>query len=257
MGVEQRSRVPEFGNWANGENVLYTVCFDNARKGKNGGKMINPNDPQQNPDFFPVDRPPVKGTPSRTRVEPEVQVGQGVIRPKNENRYDPAVRRTTNDPYHQQRSDFGANSRDNSRRPVRQTGAPERSIEQSPLHPHNTAKTGGRGGGVSSPSWERKPSESNHGLAPYSPLNSRLKSSEKAAAIPRFGDWDEKNPSAAEGYTVIFNKVREDKQTGMANGIAMPQASTPNRQKQTGSDNSTVSFLTTFFLFKSLVVTVS
>jgi RPM1-interacting protein 4 len=31
--------------------------------------------------------------------------------------------------------------------------------------------------------------------------------------VPKFGEWD-KDPSSAEGYTDIFNKVREEKQTG-------------------------------------------
>jgi RPM1-interacting protein 4 len=34
-------------------------------------------------------------------------------------------------------------------------------------------------------------------------------SPDKAAAVPRFGDWDENNPSSADNYTHIFNKVRE------------------------------------------------
>lgn len=30
--------------------------------------------------------------------------------------------------------------------------------------------------------------------------------------MPKFGDWDS-NPASADGYTHIFNKVREEKQT--------------------------------------------
>lgn len=36
---------------------------------------------------------------------------------------------------------------------------------------------------------------------------------EAGSALPKFGEWD-KDPSAAEGYTDIFNKVKEEKQTG-------------------------------------------
>ncbi|VFQ58684.1 unnamed protein product [Cuscuta campestris] len=32
--------------------------------------------------------------------------------------------------------------------------------------------------------------------------------------LPKFGDWDVNNPSSAEGFTVIFNKARDEKKTG-------------------------------------------
>ncbi|PIA38131.1 hypothetical protein AQUCO_02800048v1 [Aquilegia coerulea] len=48
----QRSHVPKFGNWEN-ENVPYTAYFENARNEKDkGAKMINPNDPEENPSAF-------------------------------------------------------------------------------------------------------------------------------------------------------------------------------------------------------------
>ena len=34
----------------------------------------------------------------------------------------------------------------------------------------------------------------------------------RGSAVPKFGDWDS-NPASAGGYTHIFNKVREEKQT--------------------------------------------
>ncbi|GFZ13473.1 hypothetical protein Acr_23g0018580 [Actinidia rufa] len=55
--LQQRSHVPKFGNWTSEENIPYTVYFDQARKNRTGGKMINPNDPQENPDMFPNTTP--------------------------------------------------------------------------------------------------------------------------------------------------------------------------------------------------------
>lgn len=49
--MQQRSHVPKFGNW-DGDNVPYTVFFENARKEKSNGVIINPNDPEQNPEAF-------------------------------------------------------------------------------------------------------------------------------------------------------------------------------------------------------------
>ncbi|KAK8476147.1 hypothetical protein V6N13_128030 [Hibiscus sabdariffa] len=37
---------------------------------------------------------------------------------------------------------------------------------------------------------------------------------EKGRALPKFGEWDVNNPSSAEGFTVIFNKARNEKKAG-------------------------------------------
>lgn len=59
----QGSRVPKFGGWGSGENAPnYTIHFTKAREDKVAGKMINPNDPQQNPHVFP--------NTNKTKVEP-------------------------------------------------------------------------------------------------------------------------------------------------------------------------------------------
>ncbi|KAL8032893.1 hypothetical protein ABFX02_13G126800 [Erythranthe guttata] len=34
----------------------------------------------------------------------------------------------------------------------------------------------------------------------------------KSVSVPKFGEWDENDPRSAEGFTVIFNKVKEEKQ---------------------------------------------
>lgn len=63
------SKVPKFGAWEGGEN--YTVYFENARKVKSNGQMINPNDPQDNPDMFPQNGTPIQtpSTPSRAESQ--------------------------------------------------------------------------------------------------------------------------------------------------------------------------------------------
>jgi hypothetical protein len=32
--------------------------------------------------------------------------------------------------------------------------------------------------------------------------------------LPKFGEWDVNDPASAEGFTVIFNKARDEKKTG-------------------------------------------
>ncbi|WOK94768.1 hypothetical protein Cni_G03473 [Canna indica] len=38
--------------------------------------------------------------------------------------------------------------------------------------------------------------------------------SEKGQPLPKFGEWDVNNPASAEGFTMIFNKARDEKKTG-------------------------------------------
>ncbi|XP_042496976.1 protein NOI4-like isoform X2 [Macadamia integrifolia] len=44
-------------------------------------------------------------------------------------------------------------------------------------------------------------------------------SSDKGRPLPKFGEWDVNNPASAEGFTVIFNKARDEKKTS-GNNVA-------------------------------------
>lgn len=35
-----------------------------------------------------------------------------------------------------------------------------------------------------------------------------------ARPLPKFGEWDVNDPASAEGFTVIFNKARDERKTG-------------------------------------------
>jgi RPM1-interacting protein 4 len=52
----------------------------------------------------------------------------------------------------------------------------------------------------------------------------------RGSAVPKFGDWDS-NPASADGYTHIFNKVREEKQTQAGKPAA------PGKDAARGSGN--------------------
>uniref|UniRef100_A0A803LQ92 RIN4 pathogenic type III effector avirulence factor Avr cleavage site domain-containing protein n=1 Tax=Chenopodium quinoa TaxID=63459 RepID=A0A803LQ92_CHEQI len=39
-------------------------------------------------------------------------------------------------------------------------------------------------------------------------------SPDKGRPLPKFGEWDVNDPASAEGFTVIFNKARDEKKTG-------------------------------------------
>ncbi|KAI3461852.1 hypothetical protein Pfo_018515 [Paulownia fortunei] len=232
-----RSNVPKFGNWENEDNVPYTVYFDKARKHR-GGKMINPNDPQENPDMFtnidPSPPAPAPAPPAKSRTRPEEPIGRGAVRPTPEHRVsmeDGDVRQFRNSPARGentgQRTANESNYGGQSQRPARSarpSAGSEQSFERSPLHPHYQAKVTGRSSG--SPAWEGKNYDSSHGTPGRSRLRPTTRGDEspdKGAAVPRFGEWDENDPQAAENFTHIFNKVREERNTGAGNVPGTPK----------------------------------
>ncbi|GFY93079.1 RPM1-interacting protein 4 (RIN4) family protein [Actinidia rufa] len=57
-------------------------------------------------------------------------------------------------------------------------------------------------------------------------------------AVPKFGDSDESDPTSAEGYTPIFNKVQEENQSRAGKVSAMAtETSYSNGHKQYRNDN--------------------
>lgn len=240
--MAQRSHVPKFGNWENEDNVPYTAYFDKARKGRTGGKMINPNDPEENSDADtsltkgktdagkPVEQPvPVRAAHERHRSKEDNELRQFSNSPGPHNN---TGRRGSNDLSNQRQGGGGgggigrgAVSGDNHRRPGRPSGGSEQSIEKSPLH--RQARATGR----DSPSWEGKNSyDGSHGTPGRSRLRPRSEDNpDHGAAVPKFGEWDETNPASADGFTHIFNKVREERQTG-AGRVGTPEPSYANRK---------------------------
>ncbi|CAL9205306.1 unnamed protein product [Musa hybrid cultivar] len=122
---------------------------------------------------------------------------------------------TTESPLH--RHGYQPNSSEH-RRAGRTSGESDNSMERSPLHPHYHVKAATRGG-VSS----KGSSVSSHALASNVAGRSRPRTGgrgdetpDKGSSVPKFGEWDESNPSSADGFTGIFNKVREEKKSGSA-----------------------------------------
>nr|XP_023892991.1 RPM1-interacting protein 4-like isoform X1 [Quercus suber] len=254
---EQRSHVPKFGNWESEENVPYTAFFDKARKGRtSGGKMINPNDPQENPDLLNYNSASTQGPTSRGRAEPAEPIRQGAGISSHEqgtSREDGDLRqfpespahndnlgtRATNESAYQRHGGRGVGPGEANRRPSRHSTGSEHSIERSPLH--RQARASARDSGVNSPSWEGRTSyDSTHGT----PGRSRMKpvtrgdeTPEKGAAVPKFGEWDENNPASADGFTHIFNKVREERQSGVGRAPGPNETPYANTRRQEAKDS--------------------
>ncbi|KAI4356370.1 hypothetical protein L6164_000399 [Bauhinia variegata] len=229
--MANRSHVPKFGNWEGEGDVPYTAYFDKARKGRTGTKMINPNDPEENADLVPNDSS-TDHPPPKPRVDSEVPLGRRpgrssyeLQKSKDEGdpkqfidspaRHDNAGNRNSSDSLQR----HGVGSAETRRRSARQSAGSEYSVERSPLH--RQARAPGR----DSPSWEGKSYDSSHGTPGRSklrPVNRGDETPDRGAAVPKFGEWDESNPASADGYTHIFNKVREERQGGAGNAPGTP-----------------------------------
>jgi RPM1-interacting protein 4 len=231
LQLQEKKEPPQFGEWEK-NGVEYTDYFERASKGRNGARK-NPND--------------IKDTNPQ---EPKVQYA--IVRPttpkhfpdKNNNNNiinDGVGRRATDSPRH-----HNHRQGDGPKRATRTNTGSDRSFEQSPLHAQARVARGG-GGAVSSPSWERKgggsTESSGHGgvVGPTTPGRSRLRASVETSddggdTVPKFGDWDESDPSAAEGYTQVFEKIRDAKNS--AGNLASTPTGSSNALKR-GSANDT------------------
>ncbi|KAI0523020.1 hypothetical protein KFK09_005410 [Dendrobium nobile] len=252
--MAQNSRVPQFGKWENDGSVPYTQYFENARKGKNATKLINPNDPLQNPEAFHQDDPPFHTYPSRA---PSSQVSARVKHERHKSREEFDVNRavkylsTENLATHKHVSGSPNRHHDQGnlghplRKPNHSNGELEHSIERSPIHPHLSYRSSSKGA-VSSPSRERRSSSDKHGLAPNTPGRTKMKpndrsdySIDKGSAVPKFGEWDVSDPSSADSYSYIFNQVREEKHSGSTKISSISRESNSNGQKKKINSEST------------------
>lgn len=183
--MAQRSHVPKFGNWE-GDNVPYTAFFDNARKEKVGVGMINPNDPSQNPEAFKY----AGGFASI--VESEVSAS--------------AEKSASSDKYHGDTEGHRPHKSMTSADSSSDRSNLDYSVLQLPTHLNDKRSDRRKSPADSRPGPNR--------LRAASSTTDDL--SFRSASVPKFGAWDDLDPKSGEGFTVIFNKVKEEKQTQAA-----------------------------------------
>ncbi|XP_024544799.1 RPM1-interacting protein 4 [Selaginella moellendorffii] len=193
------SHVPRFGNWDPNDHAPYTKVFESARAGR-GGRLINPNDPSENPEAFGAFPPPP------ATVAPKSPHRQEQHQHQQDNPTDPARR-----------------SRTEQRIGSREDGEFKKYME-SPARYRQSPAMVGRTPSSSSDSNRRYNGSDIH----RSPLHPQAKIPERnAPALPKFGDWDPKDPSSGEGFTTIFNNARNERQPGR-----IQQDSAPDHQQQ-------------------------
>ncbi|XP_042391915.1 RPM1-interacting protein 4-like [Zingiber officinale] len=178
--MSQNTHVPKFGNWDG--SIPYTQYFEDARKGRSG-KIINPNDPFDNPEAFSANMSPAQSPAPASYSEATKLKDAANIRREGNHRRTPS-RGSDSSNYRVNRSPVRPSYKMNNRELSFSEGW---SSSSNPF----TSKSAGR---LRMTSIED---------------DAKIK---KGSAVPKFGDWDEKNPSSADGFTDIFNNVRKERQ---------------------------------------------
>ncbi|KAK3218918.1 hypothetical protein Dsin_012888 [Dipteronia sinensis] len=166
---------------------------------------MNPNDPEENPEAFMIasrgrldstdhgDYQPIQASVNANSDKSnssEKRLIEGNTGQRNTYNHQKSGRNKSNT------SDF-SNDRSNSDHSLQQPG--HRCLKS------DRKKGLGEGSNSFSPSVQghsRQRSESHPSDEPR----------HRAASVPKFGAWDETDPASGEGFTVIFNKVKEEKQ---------------------------------------------
>ncbi|XP_042384647.1 RPM1-interacting protein 4-like isoform X1 [Zingiber officinale] len=193
--MSENTLIPKFGNWD--RTFPYSQCFDDVRKGsRTEREMINPHDPYDNPEAFSANMslaqsPATASYSEATKLKDEVH-----------------IKREANHRHEDQKT-----SGNHRRMASRGSGSSNYKNSHSPLHQ----------------SW----SSSSSSFISKSARRSRTngieddnKKIKRGSIVPKFGDWDVSNPSSADGFTVIFDKVREEKQAGATTIASMSTETT-------------------------------
>lgn len=74
-----------------------------------------------------------------------------------------------------------------------------------------------------------------------------------SAAVPKFGEWDESDPTSADGFTHVFNKVREEKMNGTGN-VSAAAFRKPYYKDQKQHENKTSEVCMSILLMDSIAL---
>ncbi|KAK8575459.1 hypothetical protein V6N12_063131 [Hibiscus sabdariffa] len=201
------SHVPKFGDRDN-DDPPYTTYSENARKDKagtidlsksdsdsadvhrpNAGKIMNPIDHEENPEASMHMRGGLESNHDCSKSEST-----------DKHRTSGASRNGSTD--HQKSA---RRQRNMGPEPGSENGSGSGGTHMHSNHHRRTSscpKNGPAGGG----------SFSGSGNYEYK--------HQRTTSVPKFGEWDETDPTSGEGFTVIFNKVKEEKHAAQPSNFA-------------------------------------
>ncbi|KAF3451791.1 hypothetical protein FNV43_RR07887 [Rhamnella rubrinervis] len=234
--MANNTHVPKFGNWDN-DNVAYTAYFENARKQKTGAKM-NPNDPEQNPEAFmrgggtvaesddpyaiAVPQPPNNNSKEDMKsVREHADQGQRIRHRRPHQSYINSI--STTGSYNksitltESNSDEKSSSDSSLLRHRRTRSDKKKSASHLVPQPISTDNSFPHGHG------RHKSDITNHSSSSSSMTDPHHRAT---SSIPKFGEWNEADPRSGEGFTAIFEKVKQEKQIAFAN---LPTTTVPQQ----------------------------
>ncbi|KAG6597281.1 RPM1-interacting protein 4, partial [Cucurbita argyrosperma subsp. sororia] len=274
--MAQSLQVPKFGKWDDGEDVPYTTYFDNATKAKS--ERLNLNDPSHREEISerqetregvvrrqtesPLHRDgselpgqdydSLKSTTSRGQqalrqkyTQEDLSLEDGNTKKRLQSPLDHRTRGhvSFNSPLHQHQG--------NNTATVRNGAASDGNIENPSLQTRQHPRTEAKSIVPSSPLRDRRGSSSpkggcHDGVTPLTPGRSRQQSAprgietpDRSPTVPRFGDWDESDPTSSENYTSIFTRVREERQTEEEGGFPVgTNISHADHRNRSNAENS-------------------
>ncbi|XAR53829.1 hypothetical protein NMG60_11022522 [Bertholletia excelsa] len=206
--MAQQSHIPKFGNWDN-DNIPYTAFFENARKEKGGGVKMNPNDPEDNPEAFMC---------GRVGIESD-EASRAVWHPVHLN----SIKSMSMEKHHLEEPNYKRNpmnasesQKTRTHRSLTSESSSDKSNSEDSHHKRSKKKS------ILDSNSSIPSSHAHDGIRNASDV-----SDEKAyrpTSMPKFGEWDERDPQSGEGFTIIFNKLKREKQ------IADAKFPTPQQQ---------------------------
>lgn len=249
--AQRPTHVPKFGDWTIEQDTPYTTVFENARVGRGvGGKIINPNDPEENPTGFAhvVQRNNIAAQLPRKNSGPEDSI-PGRSHPSPRRGTDSELNPThVSKPHHEKRS---SKEDGGIRRHVESASPGRRGLGQSPGHRYaNNKNLHTRDCGTGEHHYQSQDQSPAHHLyrgfgnkpgaeGKFSPSTTGQKSQGgniqtnetlgRGAPLPSVGALIESSPESHDGYTYIFNKAREEKQTRGTTKIPTIPPETPPR----------------------------
>ncbi|KAL6130355.1 hypothetical protein ACLB2K_068735 [Fragaria x ananassa] len=232
---QKRPHVPKFGDWNNkAGTILYTVVFDKARKGKlkDGVKIMNPNDPEENPETFTViEKKKVKEGPVKIKIpivageNGEYSLESETIAPQSSHIRSLSHRRHSFDEAElsvcSEKMSFKSNNSSHIQQRLRERSK-KRSMDSL------TKRTGS--------------TEHHHKHSSISDID--------MIPMPKFRDWYERNPKSGEDFTYKFNKVKKE-QKSISDMFSAVLSSKPNNGLNANNfeKTSSISKICCFHLF--------
>ncbi|XP_062086832.1 RPM1-interacting protein 4-like [Humulus lupulus] len=206
------SHVPKFGNWEN-DDVPYTAYFDNARKEKPGGGghvRFNPNDPEENPEAFMGAMNSVHHMPLESEAPNYHHHSYNSKHYTEKSSSDNSqLRRPAGDHDHHQGRQRSPRVNVVSDHHKKKT-TPSSSYSAKGISDRSSSSASdikGHGRHTSTGCSNKNNSIENH----FSDHDHHHQHHHRTTSIPKFGAWDVNDPKSGEGFTFIFEKMKEEK----------------------------------------------